>query len=202
VNVTTTATYTSNRDHYKAIVVRGLNRGVGAAAARLASGMKSIMSRGPRGTSSAPGTPPNVQGSQLWNSMKSTPGRALTAYAGSNLPYAAIHDRAEAYRRIIRPRNVRMLPVPLGEQGREARRQLGSASVRTLDLVPIKSRAGNIVLIPRGGGAPLFVLKSYVRLPRRPWAMPAVRASARAMLAAFQREARKSIRGDVTGRAA
>ena len=195
MKVTTTATYASNRDHYKAIVVRGLNRGVGAAASRLASGMKSIMSRLPKGTSSAPGTPPNRQDNTLANSMQSTPGQNLTAYAGSNLPYARIQDRGG----IIRPRNVRMLPVPLGVEGKKARKQLGTNSVRTLDLVPIKSRAGNIVLIPRGGGAPLFVLKSYVRLPRRPWAMPAVRASARAMLAAFQREARKSIRGDVTG---
>lgn len=188
--------YQSDRDRYQRLVVHALNRGVGAAASRLASGMRSIMSTGAPRTSSAPGTPPNVQRGQLRNSMQSTPGRGLRAFAGTNVKYGRILDRGGT----IYPKNARMLAVPLGPEGRRASELVGNNGIRSLNLVPAKNRSGTIFLKrPGKGGEFLFKLQKSVHIRERPWAMPAVRASSRAMVATFARVARQTIRAGFGG---
>lgn len=182
-----TATYRSNRGRLQSVLLGAFNEGVGAAAAVLASGMKRIMSRGPRGMSSPEGTPPNVQRGQLRNSMQSTPGHNLRAYAGSNVKYARIQDKGG----IVRPVNARALTVPIGIRGRRAS-ELGGA--RGMNLVPIRTRGGKLLLIDRNDKVPIFVLKDIVHLPARPWAMPALNANSRAMVRTFNRTARARIK--------
>lgn len=102
----TTATADHSRlPQIRAIVDRGINVGVRAAAITVQAKIKSIMGKpGKIGTPSAPGTPPNRQTSALYAAIQSTEAVSGTAYVyvARNIPYARIHEYGGTVQRRIK----------------------------------------------------------------------------------------------------
>lgn len=196
---------------WRGAVRNAVNAGVTAAAARGASFMRTGMSTGPRWSGSVPGSPPNVQRGGLRNSIFHTASVNFRASAGSNAPYALVHERGGT----IFPKNVKYLPIPANIAARRLLEKLGGRSLRAEDMNFIPGRNGKppmlighkrvrAVRYLRGGwrkdvgGEPVFVLKKSLTLKARPWCLPAVRknisaigrdanAAARRLLRAFAR---------------
>ena len=83
-----------------------------------------------------------------------------TAGAFSRVPYARIHNRGG----VIRPTQASKLTIPLN-------REAALTPARFFDnLIPIRSKAGNLILaqvIGKKQLRPMFVLKDEVRIPAR-----------------------------------
>lgn len=157
-----------------------------------------------RGISSPPGTPPHVQRGDLLGSVSSTISTVLKASAGSNHPSAMMHEkggtiRATRSKYLPVPLNLaaqrllersgattQFINGPSGGTGWLTSGGLRNSGVQ-LDFIPrpgkpplLVGRQGprRAVGIMRGGGfmdgTPVFILKKSIRLPARPWLMPAL----------------------------
>lgn len=216
-----------NSEQFKARVFDACNRGLTSAAITLSGHMRSGMSKGSRFSSSPPGSPPNVQRGGLRRGITHTPGVNLRSSAGASasIPYAMIQERGGT----IRPRNSKYLPVPINIAAKRLlelhgmRTQTlggGSGFVRTgglrrLNLQFIRSKSGQAMLVGRrpksvrwsvGGGGflgvrelPAFVLKRSIRIPPRPWAVPALTRNKANIYASFHRVASRAIGQAITG---
>ena len=137
---------------------------------------------------SEPGQPPGAATGTLRRSVQiDSSGLSDTVNpkvrVGPNTPYAKILE----YGGVIRAKNVRALPVPIGAAGRAARRAAG-ASIRSLDLFLIRRKGRPPFLARKAGrGAiqPLFVLKPSVTIAARPYVRPTLKAVRRRIRSQF-----------------
>jgi phage gpG-like protein len=161
---------------------RSISIGITNAAGAVASEMKRGMKQGLRLRSSAAGTPPNRQRSDLANSIGNTTATEkdgkFTASAGSALPYAGIHERGGT----IRPKTGRFIPVPLNLEAKRLR-ETHKGSLSSLPMFVMRTPRGKLLLVGKSkvryrnkesgiklNGEPVFALVRSVRMPRRPWA--------------------------------
>lgn len=188
---TTVTTDTSGVNPFLAAVLDGLNDGLTGAAIEIANVAKESMSLTAIGQSSRPGSPPSVQTGRLRNSVTSTPGRNLVAYAGTNVHYGLTQERGA----VITPKTTKYVTIPLNKEARRMRATT-PGSLRARKLVFIRSGHGNLLLANKkasGGLKPLFLLKPSVTLPPRPWLRPALENGRGRWLKAFERDASESI---------
>jgi len=191
-------------ERYKSAVLASMEAGVQAASLELSGQMQRGFSRGARHTSSAPGTPPNVQTGRLRNSIAVQKSGPLIRRVGTNLPYGRIQE----FGGTITAKGKYLL-VPIGVQGKNALRDSGG-NIRSLNLMLIK-RAGRPPLLcqgssklrgkGRGSVTPLFVLLPRVTLQARPWAMPALNRAKPRMGKAFIQYAKNDLRRRIGGAA-
>jgi len=186
----------------KAAVWRGSITYQEAVKKTLSAGGASNIGQG--GRSSQPGGPPAVKTGMLRRSFGvNGPGSineirdgGLTVRIGTNLPYARIQE----YGGIIRPVNVKALPVPIGVEGQRVMREFGG-DLRRADLtyIPRKGKDPLLVrMIGKGKNARmqvLFVLKQSVRLPARPYMRPTVKLARSSMQREAQIGARRVMGG-------
>lgn len=177
---------TDNTAKFQAAFKRSMAVGITRAAKKVASVMKTGMTQGLRLRSSAVGTPPNRQRSDLANSISNTTATEkegkFTASAGSALPYGGIHERGG----IIRPKKGRFIPVPLNLEARRLR-ETHQGSLNTLPMFVMRTPRGKLLLVGKSkvryrnkesgvklNGEPVFALVKSVWMPQRPWAAPAL----------------------------
>jgi hypothetical protein len=177
---------TDNTAKFQAAFRRSMAVGITRAAVAVASEMKRGLGRGARFTPSAPGTPPNRQRSGLANSIGSTKateaGSRFTASAGTALRYGGLHERGGT----IRAKGGKFLPVPINVAAKRLR-ETHQGSLRSLPMKVIRTKGGKLYLMGddrvrytnkqaglRVNNKPIFALRKSVRMPRRPWAAPAL----------------------------
>lgn len=145
---------------------------------------------GSGGRASKPGGPPAVDTGSLRRSIqvdRSKLSEDLRNRVGTNLKYGRIQE----FGGVVRAKSVKALPVPLTPEAKVLLRRT-SGSIRSLNLTPIKTKKGDLLLVrmkpgrkiaqKHGGGTreawePLFILKKSVRLPARPYLRPALAAA-------------------------
>lgn len=200
-----------NLPNFKALAEKAVNHGLTMAAIELSGRMKAGMSRGSRYSSSAPGSPPNVQRGRFRNSITHTPGVNLRAAAGTNLRYGYTQEKGG----VIRARHSKYLPIPINAAAQRQQDKFGSSTsyfgggfIRQgglrqlkLDFIPgrrgrapmlVGKRAVKVKWSVGGGGflgfngVPVWILKRSIKLPPRPWARPAMEKNKPALLAAFK----------------
>lgn len=90
----------------------------------------------------------------------------------TNIKYAATQDKGAT----ISPRKARMLaiPLPAAQTGAGVAKYPSPLRQHGPPMFMIKSRRGNLLLMSKESGEPLFVLKKKVRIPARPYILPAL----------------------------
>ena len=178
---------TDNTAKFQAGARRAIASGLTAAAQRVAAIMKINMSRGNRMSAAPIGRPPNRQQSNLANSIghiaaKESGGKFVSS-AGTALPSGRIHELGG----VIKPGpGKKYLVGPVNIAAKRAMEKT-SGGVRSLKTRIFRSKKGNLIMIgdkkvryrndPAGirvNAQPVFVLKESVRMPKRPWAAPAL----------------------------
>lgn len=182
-----------------------IGKGLEAAAAKLADGIAVTFGRNHGGVPSKPGQPPNTQFGGLRNSIGYTgarkEGKAWKAFAGSSLEYAAYLEKGA----VIKPKNAKMLMIPLSHAMKLAIRRYGSpraalASVGKIRWIKIDNRRSLVVRDAGKGkrGEALFLAtKGPVVLAPRPWVRPAYNLMRRTMNDAFRDSVVASMSGGV-----
>jgi len=216
---------------FTALVLEACNKGLTRAAGALSEKMKEGMSKGAPRTASAPGSPPNVQRGGLRNSIHGTQGVDLKAAAGSGIGYALTQERGgviTAKNTKMLPIPVNAAAQRLLEKFGSATTYYNGVSGTSwsrspglrysgvqLHVIPRKGKppllVGNqggrrSIAIQRGAGAlngvPVFVLKRSIKLPARPWALPALNKNKAHILNQFNLGAaaivRRGIRSAIT----
>ena len=128
------------------------------------------MSRTPGHDSGAPGAPPAIQSGHLRASLTyEVAGDGLAVEMGSAEPYAGIQHRGGT----IRPRRRKALTIPIDARsyGKRARDFPGIFRIPTKSGDPDTIGVLAIRQGKKGKIIPLFVLRTKVRLPARPWAI-------------------------------
>lgn len=154
---------------------RAANAGLTAMAASAEGFVRNGMGRGARHTSSAPGSPPNIQRGALVRGITHEPSVNLRSRVGvsRNVPYAAMHE----YGGTLTARG-KYLTIPVNVQAKRALERGGT--VRKLDLIPIRSKRGNLVLVPKPykngkqRKGPVVLLRRSITLSPRPYLRQAV----------------------------
>ena len=145
--------------------------------------------------SSPVGGPPAKHRGMLRNSILVEMAGPMRARVGSNLPYASVHE----FGGVIRARNVRFLPVPINDAAKRLHEKKGTSSLRQMGsfrfIKPMFGRQALLVgdngvrtqsygtdasgkrITIRRNDQPVFVLKSSVRIPARPFMRPALARS-------------------------
>lgn len=181
--------------NFERAIAAGLVAGLDAASQVVAGEMKRGFTRTARGVSSPAGSPPGIQRGGLRNSIAVQSSGKLARRVGTNLPYGMIHERGG----IITAKG-KLLAVPIGPEGR--RLAESGANLRSMNLMVINRKGRPPILAQgftkargngRGAITPLFVLVRSVKIPARPWAMPARNRAGPKMGAAFVRYAKKRI---------
>lgn len=176
---------------------RAANAGLTAMAASAEGFVRNGMGRGARHTSSAPGSPPNIQRGALVRGITHEPSVNLRSRVGvsRNVKHAAIH----AYGGVVTAKG-KYLTKPVNIQAKRAIERSGSVrNIRGLTL--LRSKRGNLVLVPELGksgrrvSGPVFVLKKSVTIPPRPYLRPAVYKNIAAIRAAGNRAYLGALRG-------
>lgn len=169
--------------------------GIGSSSALAANLIGRSMGRG--SGPSAPGTPPNVQSGLLRRRIMPIEAKNLVSGVRASVPYAMIHERGGT----INARG-KLLTIPLNPEARKLRRQFRDLSSANLRL--IVSRRGNKLLVKdngKGSGfTPMFVLKSRVVMPKRPFLWPGIRNNAAAIVRRFARDTQAAFRSEVSRR--
>lgn len=181
-------------------LTRALNKGVTNAALAAATQAERSFGSDHGGSPSSPGSPPNSQTGHLRNSIAfaspeslGTPGHA--AY-GTSVEYG----RHLEFGAVVRPRNVKYIPVPVNKAAKDMLRRLKGASLRTQKLKFIKYKNGTKMLrevtpakgkIKANGAA--FVLKLVVVIVARPWIERASRDAKWEMIDAFALTVRQEL---------
>jgi hypothetical protein len=179
---------TDNTARFQAAFRRSMAVGISRAAFAVASVMKNSMTRGTRFTPSAPGTPPNRQRSSggLAGTISSTTAKEangkFTASAGTKTIYGGIHERGGT----IRAKSGKFLPVPINVAAKRLM-ETHQGSLSKLPMTVIRTKGGKLYLMGvdkvryrnkeaglRVNNKPIFALRKSVRMPRRPWAAPAL----------------------------
>lgn len=204
---TTTRTDFANAPKFRAIVERGLRHGVSYAAVVLQEQMIKTMQVGgkARESVSVPGSPPVVQRGGLRNSITSGRGLGISAWAGANVPYAAILERGGAV--WGKPRGHGYLTIPLTPAAARMRQVSGSLRNSPTKMRAVKTKNGKLFLVRVNKNKKaklrpddwLFILKKYIYIRPRPWAKPSLVAAGPRMLREFSRVAGGEIRGQVLG---
>jgi hypothetical protein len=167
---------------------RSMAVGITRAAKAVSEVMKNSMTRAVRFKTSAPGTPPNRQRSSsgLAATLSHTTAKEVngkfTASAGSALPYARIHEKGGT----IRAKAGKFLPVPINVAAKRLM-ETHQGSLSKLPMTVIRTKGGKLYLMGvdkvryrnkeaglRVNNKPIFALRKSVRMPRRPWAAPAL----------------------------
>jgi phage gpG-like protein len=119
----------------------------------------------------------------------------IHAAIGSDVEYAAIHETGG----IIRPKRARWLTIPFpGAMTQNRRYGHVRGRARTFSDTFIKrSQRGNLIIFQDRGSeiVPLFILKKRVRIPKRPYMEPAIRARMPRMQHQIFRELNKAWAG-------
>lgn len=136
-----------------------------------------------------PGRPPGKRRSGLYNSIQVAELGGTRAAVTSNSLYAFKQELGGT----IFPRLKKALTVPLNTAAAAFSEDKGTTSLRSYKFTPRKTKRGDLILIggflqsvgqykTRGGkrvrvkdeSAPVFILRSSVTLPARPYAKPAL----------------------------
>jgi phage gpG-like protein len=179
---------TDNTAKFQAAFRRSMAVGITRAAKAVSEVMKNSMTRAVRFKTSAPGTPPNRQRSSsgLAATLSHTTAKEVngkfTASAGSALPYARIHEKGGT----IRAKAGKFLPVPINVAAKRLM-ETHQGSLSKLPMTVIRTKGGKLYLMGvdkvryrnkeaglRVNNKPIFALRKSVRMPRRPWAAPAL----------------------------
>ena len=193
-------TFTIDREKLKRSLVSAINRGVTDAAVVYVDGIKKSLTKNARFTSSAPGSPPNVQRGGLRRAIDKTPtknGKAIVHT--SNLRYAPVLE----YGATIRAKPGKALPVPIGPAGKRILESAGKGGLKNsgvrMTMIKRKGKAPLLVRTVGGRNARsevLFILKKSVTIKPRPFMAPAERSATlyAAAVAAFEAGASAEIR--------
>lgn len=206
-----TVTTSFDQGRFDTASAKAVNAGLTGAALAGSGFMKRGMSTVGRYHPSSPGNPPNVRRGGLRNSITFTESTAFRSSAGSNLPYARIHEAGG----VIRPRRGKFIPVPINIPAMRVQEEFGGATateffagvgggvgyistfnggLRRLDLHVERTKEGKLFLVgkrakkvgwrvsgPAGRAwnlsekaIPRWALVRQVRMPARPWCVPAV----------------------------
>lgn len=178
---------TDNTAKFQAAARRALARGITNAASKVSKEMKESMTRNVRFKASAPGTPPSRQRSgglaqRISHTTASEVNGKFTASAGTNLIYGRIHELGGT----IRPKSGKFLPVPINVAAKRLM-ETHQGSLRSLPMTVIRTKGGKLYLMGvdrvkyrnkeaglRVNNKPIFALRKSVRMPKRPWAAPAL----------------------------
>jgi phage gpG-like protein len=177
---------TDNTAKFQAAFRRSMAVGITRAAKAVSEVMKGSMTKNVRFTPSAPGSPPSQQRSGLADSIGHTlaqvNGDKMTASAGSALKYGGIHERGGT----IRAKAGKFLPVPINVAAKRLREK-HQGSLSSLPMMVIRTKSGKLYLMGKDkvryrnkeaglriNNKPIFALRKTVRIPRRPWAAPAL----------------------------
>jgi phage gpG-like protein len=177
---------TDNTAKFQAAFRRSMAVGITRAAKAVSEVMSKSMTKNVRFKASAPGSPPSQQRSDLANSIGHTAakevGGKFTASAGTALPYGGIHERGGT----IRSKKGKFLPVPINVAAKRLMEK-HQGSLKSLPMTVIRTKGGKLYLMGvdkvryrnkeaglRVNNKPIFALRKSVRMPRRPWAAPAL----------------------------
>lgn len=150
---------------------------------------------------SAPGSPPGTSDGGLRRSIQTVEVSPLHVRVGSNLFYGLVQETGNWGRPIV-PREKKFLLIPLSREARRMYRAVNfNGRAMNLKLIPRKGKPTLLVKdVGRHGGRgwaqkPLFILKKSVRLPKRPWAVPALMLAKPQMSRVFAQTAARVARG-------
>ena len=182
--------YKDNSQVWLAMFKRGVSAGtVSVGKLAVVTMQESFPSLG-RFRSSPAGMPPNQRRSGLSRSFQSVPSGEMNAMVFSQVPYAHIHELGGT----IKPKNVKYLPVPINEAAMRLHESKGTQSLRSFNMRLFKLPSGRMYLrgedkvrtqqyVTGADGKrrevvdhtkPVFRLMRSVRLPKRPYAVPAL----------------------------
>ena len=149
----------------------------------------------------SPSKPGNYPGADTGNLSRTLYNKSigqLRRGVGTELAYG----RYSEHRRIITPKRVKYLPVPLNRASSRMLSRLGGASLRTKNLKLIH-RGGKMFLvtltpggkISKAENSPRFVLKKMVRVEGRPWCYRTALQTRGRFQARFRSEMMKAMGG-------
>jgi phage gpG-like protein len=137
------------------------------------------------------GSPPAKKLGALRDSITYEMRNPLLARVGASIKYGALHE----FGGTIRPVTKKFLRVAVNDQAKELNLKIGTQSIRNVGPFRIfKSKRGNLVavgvdavksrqyvtnaagkrVVQTRAGAPVFLLKPSVQMPRRPFMAPAL----------------------------
>jgi phage gpG-like protein len=155
------------------------------------SNIKASFTRAGRFDSGPVGAPPAIKRGQLRNSIATEKIGDMAVKVGSNVRYGAIHE----YGGRITARNVKFLPVPVNDAAKRLHETKGMQSLRAYPMRLIRPMFGKQALLVGDAGVrtqfyatdasgkrrtvvrkdqPVFVLKKFVDMPKRPFVAPAL----------------------------
>ena len=118
---------------------------------------------------------PRKRRGKLANLFQKIDARAddVSGRIGPRVPYGRIIERGG----IIKPKRRKWITIPL-PAAQTSQRVAQHGARKFANTFFAKSKAGNLLLFQNRGGQaiPLFVLKKSVRIPKRPYLLPAARA--------------------------
>jgi hypothetical protein len=155
---------------------------------------------------SSPGSPPGTADGGLRRSIMTVTVAPLHVRVGSNVFYGAVQETGNWGRPIV-PVRKKFLLIPLSREARRIyRNQAGSGpgkSARNIPGLKLIPRRGKPPLLVKEQGKtngarwawkPLFILKKSVKLPKRPWALPALMATRTQLPGVFASAAGRHLR--------